>query len=433
MTKFKFLKKNKLSSLPRSSGVYCFKEKREFLYIGKASDIRERVKNHFQGSNFRDNLFINRTTKVDYIKTGSEIEALILEANLIKKHQPKYNVVWRDDKNYFYVGITKEDYPAVFFTHQTKEKAEFIGPFVDGKSLKAALKILRKVFPYRTCRILPRRPCLWYQIKRCPAPCLLKTYRMKTPQTFGKKLKKEYQRNIKNLLKILRGKKNQVLKGLEKEMKIASKKEMFEEAAKIRDQIESLERVLFHAKIFETEKPLESDWSNIQKVLKRILNLPIKKKIVRIEAYDISNIQGKEATGSMVAFRKGLPDKKSYRRFKVETVTKPNDIAMLKECLKRRFKHLEWEPPDLILIDGGLPQLNTARKSKLQNKNFKNIPVIALAKRKNELYLERRKKPILLKNLPREIFNLILQLRDEAHRFAITYHRKLRTKDLPKE
>jgi excinuclease ABC subunit C len=433
MIKSKLLKKEKASLLPKSPGVYCFKEKREFLYVGKASDIRERVKNHFQGSNLRDNLFINRATKVGYIKTDSEIEALILEANLIKKYQPKYNVVWRDDKNYFYVGITKEDYPTVFLTHQTKEKAEFVGPFVDGKSLKTTLKTLREVFPYRTCRILPRRPCLWYQIKRCPAPCLLKTDRIKTPKTFGKKLKKEYQRNVKNLFKILRGKKNQALRNLKKEMETASKKEKFEEAAKIRDQIESLERILSHAKVFEAEKPAESNWSDIQKILKRILNLPIKKGIVRIEAYDISNIQGKEATGSMVAFRESLPDKKSYRRFKIKTAARPNDVAMLKECLKRRFKHLEWGLPDLILIDGGLPQLNTARKAKSQSQDFKNIPVVALAKRKNELYLEKRKKPILLKSLPREIFNLILQLRDEAHRFAIIYHRKLRTEGLPKE
>lgn len=432
---FKFLFKNKVNQLPKGPGVYVFKKGRKFLYLGKASNIRERVKNHFSQSVGRDNLFINQVSKIGYLETNSEIEALILEANLIKKYQPKYNVIWKDDKNYFLVGITKEDFPQVFITHQPKSKLEignwkleinYVGPFVDGTVLKQTLKILRKVFPYRSCKTLPKRPCLWYHLNRCPAPCLLKTKLAEQLPNARIKMKNECQRNAENLTKILQGKKLQVLKNLKKEMKKSSALQSFEKAAKIRDQIIALEKILAHGKVFEPEKPKEKDWNSIQKNLQKILK--IKRRISRIEAYDISNIQGEMATGSMVVFTNGKPEKIQYRKFKIKLSGKPNDVAMIKEILARRLKHLEWSFPSLILIDGGRVQLNAALQC-LKWK-FKQFKVIALAKKRNELYIEGQEKPILLKNLPREIFNLILQLRDEAHRFAISYHRKLRKIDL---
>jgi len=462
MKKTKFIKKDKISQLPKTPGVYFFKKGRRFLYIGKAANVRERVKNHFpsrsegerrtnvlrtQQPGFRENIFLDKVKKIGYLKTNSEIEALILEANLIKKYQPKYNIVWRDDKNYFYVEVTKENFPRVSITHQpsatTKIKSQkskikniFIGPFVDGKSLKTTLKILRKVFPYRTCRTLPKRPCLWYQLQRCPAPCLFKTKLGKQLLKVGQKMKRECQKNTKNLIKILGGKKKIALSSLKKEMKVLAKKEDFEMAAKIKNQITALEKVLSNAKIFDWAEPkilvgLESPrktWGGIEKELKKILKT--RKQISRIEAYDVSNIQGQKATGSMVTFIKGKPNKNFYRKFKIKISGKPNDIAMLKECLTRRFKHPEWGLPDLILIDGGIAQLNAAIKTKNKEQRTKNILVIAIAKRVNKLYIENKKQPVLLKTLPREIFNLILQLRDEAHRFAITYHRKLRKIDL---
>jgi len=477
MGKFKFLEKGGISRLPKGPGVYTFKKGSEFLYIGKAANIRERVKNHFSQPGFRDSLFINEARKIGYLKTDSEIEALILEANLIKKYQPKYNVVWRDDKNYFFVAVTKEDFPQIFITHQPKEnlkaknyklKPIYIGPFVEGVVLKQTLKILRKVFPYRTCKTLPKRPCLWYQLGRCLAPCLLKSPKesLRLPTGQAKlaeqiplvylRMKKECQENVKNFTKVLQGKKKLVLKNLKKEMKAASISQDFERAAKIRDQIMALERVLAHAKIFtEAEAVLkrpEKEWLSIQKTLQNILK--IRKKISRIEAYDVSNIQGQQATGSMVTFINGQADKNFYRKFKIKISGKPNDIAMVKEILRRRLKHPEWSYPDLILIDGGRAQLNAAINTLNQYKSAKSasISVLALAKKKNELFIEGRKpsaraklgagpvthlptrrdgagNPILLKTLPREIFNLILQLRDEAHRFAISYHRKLRRID----
>ena len=244
---------------------------------------------------------------------------------------------------------------------------------------------------------------------------------------FRKKLKKECQKNAENVFKIFQGEKIQVFKNLKKEMREASKLQDFEKAAKIRDQIKALEKILANAKIFEPRLP-QADWQRIQEILKRILKS--KREISRIEAYDVSNIQGKLATGAMVTFINGKPEKNYYRKFKIKFSGKPNDIAMLKEILFRRFNHPEWPYPDLILIDGGIAQLNAALKVKSQKSKVKTIEVVALAKRKNELFIEGQKKPILLKTLPREIFNLVLQLRDEAHRFALIYHKKLREKKL---
>jgi len=430
---FSNLKLNKINLLPKTAGVYGFKKGREILYIGKAANIKERVKNHFQQPSFRNGLVLNQVKHIAFIKTNSEVEALILEANLIKKYQPKYNIVWKDDKNYFFVGMTIEDFPRIFLTHQTEVKSQkskvksiYVGPFVDGKSLKKTLDVLRKIFPYRTCKKLPRHPCLWYHLNRCPAPCLLKSSLGKQLDRFTKSINwgKEYRRNIQNLIKILQGRKRQVLINLRKEMKGASNLQDFEKAAKIRDQITALKKILAHAKIFELQPLQKIDWPQIQKILQQILKT--KNKVSRIEAYDVSNIQGQEAAGAMVTFIDGTPNKNFYRKFKIKIAGKPDDIAMIKEVLSRRFKHPEWGLPDLILIDGGKAQLNAA----LSSYPTPGVGYLALAKKENKLFIENQKEPTLLKSLPREIFNLILQLRDEAHRFAISYHRKLRKRGL---
>ena len=391
MEKFKFLKKSNLSRLPTTVGVYAFKKGAKFFYVGKAANIKERVKQH------KDLLGLAK--EIGYIKTNSEIEALILEAKLIKKIQPKYNVLWRDDKNYFYVAITKESFPRVFITHQLKIKncklkIDFIGPFIEGTSLKRALTYLRRTFPYYTSKSHPKGSCLWCHLKLCPGP---------------DPVKPEYQKNIKNLVFVLKGSSRKVLNDLERRMKKSSLLQEYEKAAKIRDKITSLERVI-----------------NPQQIPGRA------------EAYDVSNIQGEEAAGSMVTFINGRPAKNFYRKFKIKIAGKPNDVAMIKEILSRRLRHAEWPYPDLILIDGGKAQLNAALRAinlakpsyRLGLAKFGNIRIMSIAKKKNELFIEGRKKPVLLKTLPREMFNLILQLRDEAHRFAISYHRKLRKKRL---
>jgi len=369
MEKFKYLKTKEINKLPKTFGVYAFKKGAKFFYVGKAANIKERVKQH------KDLLGLAK--EIGYIKTNSEIEALILEAKLIKKIQPKYNVLWRDDKNYFYVAITKESFPRVFITHQLKIKncklkIDFIGPFIEGTSLKRALTYLRRTFPYYTSKSHPKGSCLWCHLKLCPGP---------------DPVKPEYQKNIKSLVFVLKGNSRKVLNDLERRMKKSSLLQEYEKAAKIRDKITSLERVI-----------------NPQQIPGRA------------EAYDVSNIQGEEAAGSMVTFINGRPAKNFYRKFKIKIAGKPNDVAMIKEILSRRLKHAEWPYPDLILIDGGKAQLNAALRAinlakpsyRLGLAKFGNIRIMSIAKKKNELFIEGRKKPVLLKTLPREMFNLIL-------------------------
>ncbi|MDP2926926.1 MAG: GIY-YIG nuclease family protein [bacterium] len=397
---FSFLPKKRVGDLPLGPGVYRFDDKKSRpLYIGKALNLRERVKSHFQQRNWRDGFFIGQVKRVGSKSTASEIEALILEASLIKKYQPKYNVVWKDDKNYFFVGLTREKLPRVLLTHQTKPEVDYLGPFVDSRALKITLRLLRQVFPHYAKKTHPKNLCPDCHLGLCPGP---------NPNS------KEYRRNIKNLKTILRGKGAKLLKNLKKEMMAAAKIQNFEKAARERDQIRALEKIFAHRQNLSGSEEL-------QRILK------MKKPILRLEAYDISNLQGQQATGSMVVFTKGLPDRNQYRKFKIKTSGKPNDVAMIKEILQRRFNHPEWQYPDLILIDGGKAQLNAAIF--VLNQRL-SISVLALAKRHNELFLENRKKPLLLKSLPRPVFNLILQLRDEAHRFARRYHFYLRRKKL---
>jgi len=450
--KFKTIAKKSISKLPRTTGVYCFinqklkispptkiwggQENQKFVYIGKAINIKNRVKNHFQQPSYRDNLFINSVNKVGFFETGSEIEALILEAKLIKKYQPKYNIMWRDDKSYFYVCVqnNKLGVPYVAITHQIKNqrldiknqnlgvasRQIYIGPFTERAALKKALKFLRKVLPYYTSAKHPKVKCAWCHLDLCPGPYLNLS---------------EYKKNIKKLTLILRGKKCRALSSLRQEMKQLSKEKKFEEAGKIRDRIFALEQIMSHAHVINSDNKGDNGflpqgkkpYSVVLHILQKIIDT--KTQINRIETYDVSNIQGKQAAGSMVVFKNGKPDKNQYRKFRIKMKNEPNDIAMLKEVLQRRFNHSEWEWPDAILIDGGKAQLNAAIKVKEQFHRIVPL-VISLAKGRQELFVEGRKKPIPLKSLPQKVYNLIKHLDDEAHRFAITYHKTLRKKNL---
>ena len=417
MEKFTITDKSKLNLLPKTAGVYAFYGKKELIYIGKAINIKNRVKNHFQQPSYRDDLFVGQVDRIGFIETNSEIEALILEANLIKKYQPKYNVVWRDDKNYFYVAISQNNkrIPYIFITHQPKKfriqnsefRIQYIGPFVEGTALKKTLRFLRKAFPYYTSDKHSKNKCMYCHLDLCPGP---------NPNL------KDYNNNIKKLILILKGKRNAVLNSLKREMRQLSKKNKFEEAGKIRDRIYNLQQVMSHANVIEVPS------SKFQVSSYRLSG--------RVECYDVSNIQGKFATGSMIVFIDGLPAKDLYRKFKIKILDTPNDIAMLKEVLQRRFSHSEWQYPDVILIDGGKAQLNIAVKSKIQmtnqiqNPKLKLIKIISIAKGRQELWIENKNNPVSLKSLPQEAYNLIKQLDDEAHRFAINYHKKLRKKSL---
>lgn len=434
MERFKLLPKSRITQIPKSPGIYAFFRRKstilkggEFLYIGKANNLRERVKSYFYlikstaNSSSLKTKSLNQAEKIGFIKTKSPIEALILEAELIKKYKPKYNVIWRDSKNYFFVAITKELLPRIFITHQPKPNYQLVGPFVDGKSLKVALKYLRRVFPYYTTKH-PKNLCPWCHLKLCPGP----PPHSKIEQ---RSFVKEYQKNIRNLIEVLKGGKQKILKGLKKEMIEASQKQNFEKAAEIRDKISAFNSIFEHAQFIEEKlSGVKENWKKTAKELKNLLKTV--KKIEKIEAYDISNIQGKEATGSMVTFINGKADKNYYRRFRIKTISRPNDVAMIKEVLSRRFEHKEWPFPDLILIDGGMGQLSTALRLKIQNEKIRNIKFMSLAKGKNELYIEGLKKPIRVDLLPNSLKSLFLNLINEAHRFARAYHHKLRKKEM---
>lgn len=390
---------NIVKKFPEKPGVYLMKnENLQILYIGKAANLKRRVSSYFlKSQEERIENLLKEVKQIDYILTDNSLEALILEANLIKKYKPKYNILQKDDKSFLYVLITKEKFPRVILVRGKDihlYKGDLFGPFVSAKSIKEALKLIRKIFPYNIHpenKINQKRPCFDYQIGLCPGTCI------------GAINVKEYRKIIQNIKLFFKGKKNQILKNLEKTMQIFVSKLEFEKAAKIKNQIFALQHI--------------KDISLINNDL--IDDLDSKDKRIRIEGFDISNISGFFAVGSMVVFVDNKPVKKDYRKFKIKKIKGINDFKMLEEILKRRFSHLEWELPDLILIDGGIGQVNVAKKV-LKYFNL-NIPVVGIAKgirrRKNEFI------GIIPSNIDK---NILIQVRDEAHRFAISYHRKLR-------
>ena len=404
------------------------------MYIGKAGNLRNRLKQYLNRkirSPFIEHL-LNEAEKLETRTTNSEIEALILESRLIKEKQPKYNIMLRDDKQYFYVAFTQEKFPKIFLTHQILNE-KYIGPFTDGSALKTTLRLLRRIFPYCTCKQLHNNFCLNYHIGKCLGFCCLKNNPELVERTAEQKTK--YQKNIKTIKDTLSDKKESLIKKLNKELDQLSKNQEFEKAIELRNKIEKLKRVFENARIIN-DATYQSD-SKITTSLKTLKNIfKLQKLPKRIEGYDISNIQGKNATGSMVVFTHSTssgqagyrPDKNEYRKFKIIFKKTPDDIAMLKEILIRRFNHPDWSYPDLIFIDGGRAQLNVA----IQTTKSK-FPIISLAKGKNEVFSSTLKEPLPIKKLPTEIKNLILQIDSEAHRFAINYYRKLHRKTaLPK-
>ena len=437
----------KPKNIPSSAGIYVFRSQKGPIYVGKAVNLKKRVFSYFRkrtGQKVKQ--LLREATTLDWLETSSEIGAFLKEAELIKKHRPKYNIVLRDDKNYFYVGITQENFPKVFITHQPTEvqnskipirpsrqalgnnqndnskfKVDYIGPFTSGASLKLVLKLLRRVFPYCTCKNLHKRPCLNSQIGRCFGYCCMFGY--PSPNIA------EYQNSIKGVKAILNGRGKKLISSLKKEMKMAAKNQDFEAAAQKRNQIFGLENIFSHRLFLASDqkKAPRDYWSKMEKDLRIILNT--KNSIARIEGYDISNISGQEATGSVAVFTEGQPAKAEYRKFRIKTIQGISDVDMLKEVIRRRLKHSEWPWPDFMLIDGGRGQLNAAVEI-LKKSDFPRevqLPkVAALAKREEELYLPGRKFPLPLKNLPSALAQLLQRVRDESHRFARAYHHNLR-------
>ncbi|MEK7582710.1 MAG: GIY-YIG nuclease family protein [Patescibacteria group bacterium] len=440
----------KISDLPKNPGIYVFKDsKGKLLYIGKSINLKGRVSAYLKSTDTRIIRMIEIATKLEYQVTDSDIEALILESQLIKKHQPQFNIVMRDDKQYFLVAITDEEYPRIFLTHQRKSNRikapikELIGPFTEGSSLKITLKQLRRLFPYCTCKQLHNVPCLNFHIGRCLGFCCLRDQEQVTSD-----MRQVYQRNIRAIRDLLSGKRSSVIRQLEQEMKSLGDKGEFEKAMALQSKIERVKWVFEHALINQSHRELAKPLIHLQKLLK-LAKIP-----ARVEGYDISNISGTHATGSMIVFENGNPDKNSYRKFKIRQTFSPekisvgnltgrsknldrqvrggNDTGMLREVIERRLNHPEWTYPEIMLIDGGKGQLN-AVQSVLDNHKL-DIRVIALTKNGKHvgdhltMKVSGKFKLISLTKLPESTKNLLLAVDAEAHRFAINYYHKLHRK-----
>lgn len=437
--------KSKVNKLPDTSGVYFFKDKREkVIYVGKANSLKSRVSSYFSNSTQQSpkiNKMIEEIVNIEYITTSSEIEALILESKMIKNNNPYYNTQLKDDKSYPYIKITLErDFPQILFyrkiNRKVKEgKALYFGPFVDTNATRVVIKLLRQVFKIRECKkkdLKKAKICLDYQIGLCSAPCVNMISKI------------EYRKRIREICLFLSGKQKRLLNNLYREMKEASSNLNYEKAAKVRDRIKSIETILKSQEInlfrknnengYLLKKIEEVEKDEIKKGRKAVIDLKDKLSLKKlpeiIEAFDISNIQGKLAVGSLVVFEEGRPKKKDYRRFRVKRVKGIDDYAMLQEITERRYKRLLSEGkklPDLVLVDGGKGQLSEVKKI-LNNLNLE-LPIISIAKKEEEIFKPEVHKPIILPSNSEALF-LLQRIRDEAHRFAVTYHRSIRSKEL---
>lgn len=407
--------------LPQSPGVYFFQnQKGEVLYIGKANNLKNRVSSYFKGDLWRGpgiERMLKEATRVEGRETDSEIEALLLEAKLIKEYQPKYNVRLKDDKSFNVIRISwEEEEPRILLIRQKnllleKEKhpkSRFFGPYTAAGQLRQALKILRRIFPY--CNLTGNekkrarkmeRPCFYYSLGLCPGICVNKISIA------------EYRQIIKGLIDFLEGRKAKVILATKKEMEKEAGKKEFEKAALFRDRLFALEHLAEISRLRLGEDILAGVEEGI--------------KVPRlIEAYDISHIFGQHTVGALVTFRDGQEDKDSYRKFKIKTVEGIDDIGSLTEVLRRRLEHPEWPLPDLMMMDGGLAQLNAAQKV-LFNKGLK-IPLLAVAKGPS------RQKAEQFWHGPKILLNekIIRRIMAEAHRFAVQYYRLSHRKGLIK-
>jgi len=422
----------KVRQFPTRPGVYLMKDAQgRVVYIGKAKNLRSRAGSYFQKTAADDKRikdWIGDVVDVDFLEADSEVDALLLEARLVKDIQPKHNADLKDGKTFPYLQITTgEDFPRVNFTRTPLDRGvKLYGPFPRAKGLRGAIQVLQKVFKFRTCSLDieeddPRwrwfRPCLLHSINQCTAPCNMRVDR------------ETYRKDINRLKLFLDGKKDQVLRELEADMKEASKALQFEKAARLRDELKSLNTLNLRGDLDKHAQPevFYVDPRKGLKGLQKVLGLESTPRT--IHCVDIAHLGGTETVGSLVTFIDGLPFKPGYRRYKIKSVTGVDDFASIREVVSRRIQGLQErdEPfPDIFMIDGGKGQLSSALAA-FEALGVKPPTLISLAKKEEEIYLPGRSDPIVLS---RRSFSLrLLQyVRDEAHRFAQHYHHMLRKK-----
>jgi excinuclease ABC subunit C len=403
------------SNLPVSPGVYWFlDDTRKPIYIGRATNLRSRVASYFSTSNKRGEWIAKMVSSAKFISfemTETVLESVIVEANRIKQFAPKYNTDLKDNKSFAYIAVTKEAFPRFVFVRErevtetafsstTKKYRRFYGPYTSKKNAEIVLKIARKIFPFHSSSILSEKGCLHFQIGLCPGPYA------------GAISRSEYRRNIRNVEYILRGQRSRLLATLEKEMIALAKEGKFEEAAKRRDELFALRHIRDTALLGERRGDSEIDDA----------------KLV-VEAYDISHISGDFSVASMVVFRGEKPEKEAYRKFNIKTIQGIDDIAMMREVLTRRLRHSNWGMPDVIVLDGGATHLAMAEKLFEDLSVSKSVGLLAVAKgptrNKVDVYASKRFVPNFTIVRDRRFLETV---REEAHRFAITFHRVLRKK-----
>ena len=427
--------KDKLKQLPTNPGVYFHKSNTgEIIYVGKAANLRNRVRQYFQKSRLRDiktDALVAEIIDTDWIDVETEIDALFLESEMIKRYQPRYNVLLRDDKSQIYVRIPmNEAYPAVSYTRgPLDDNALYFGPYYNGWAVRKALRYLRRVFPYSTHETMPKRLCLQYHIGLCPG-----VEAQKISST-------DYKKILHKLIRYLKGERKVLVRELEREMLKYAKNQQFEEAAKIRNRLKNMKE-LQRQIVFGDREFMDISKDHALIGLQELLGLQDVPR--RIEGYDISHMSGTNNVASMVVATNGLADKNQYRKFKMQ-LPGNNDFEHMRETMRRRFsgKHNDWPMPDLILIDGGKGQLGAAL-GVLEGLDIKT-PVIGLAKREEQVVVHRERSNVrlsdtlthsdeldgyILINLPKtgHVSKLLQRIRNESHRFAVSYHTTLKRK-----
>jgi len=424
--------KQQIDNLPSETGVYLFKKRNEILYIGKSVNIKARVRSHIENAKLdrKESLIIENSDFVDSITTENEFSALILESNLIKKNHPKYNVIWKDGKNYLYIQVTKkDDYPKILLSRKPDldKNSLFFGPFSSSRVVETLLKDIRRIIPFCIEKHLSKSPCFYKKINLCQ-PCPNDINQVKD-EAEKKNLKKIYRKNIRKIIKILNGGVVEILNENYRLLKNQIKLKNYEEAILTRDKIFRLERLINHP-TSEIKSNLDLFSKNETNQLDFLTELkkyfPSLNKIDRIEAYDISNLSQKNQTGSMVVLTKGRIDKKEYRKFKIKNTRVKSDFKRLEEILLRRFNN-DWHDPDLIIVDGGKPQVKVVLK--ILNIIHKEIPVLGIAKNPDRLVIGADVFLTIRFPQTNPSFNLIRLIRDESHRFAKKYHLYLRKRD----
>jgi len=426
--------REKIKDFPTGPGVYLMKDEQgRVLYVGKAKNLRDRVSSYFQpgadllmsrGPKIAD--MIGKVAEVGYLKSVSEVDAILQESRLIKDIQPPYNTQQLDDKTFPYLEISEfEDFPGVYVTRQPREGAKLYGPFTSVNDLRRVVQVLQRVFKFRTCKMAIEqkdenrrffRPCILYDIKQCSGPCADRISR------------KNYLAALRRLKKFLESDRSKVLKQMENEMQKQAKGLNYEEAARLRDEIRAIGALADRGDVDEHIQP-ELFQVDPAAGLERLAELLGLEGVRIVEGVDIAHIMGQESVGSLVCFIDGRPFKNGYRRFRIREIEGIDDYAMIGEVLRRRYQRAgEHEElfPDVILVDGGQGQLNTARKV-FENMLFQPPMVVSLAKKEEVLFVQDREEPL---NLPRHdpALRLLQYVRDEAHRFAQHYFHILREK-----